>query len=52
MTFTVEAENDEEALQKIMEQAGPHVAQAHPEMASVSPEETKNMIMSNWVKEG
>lgn len=51
MTFTAEAENDEEALQKIMEQAGPHVAEAHPDMVNADPEETKKMITDSWTKE-
>jgi len=51
MTFTAEADNDEEALQKIMEQASPHIAEVHPEMASKSPEEMKEMITNSWMKE-
>ena len=51
MTFTVEADNDDEALQKIIGQAGPHVAEVHPDMANASPEEMKNMITSSWTKE-
>lgn len=51
VTFTTEAETDEEALEMIMKQAGPHVAEAHPDMANMSPEETKNMITSGWTKE-
>ena len=51
MTFTAEAENDEEALQKIMDQTQPHVAEKHSEMANMSEEEAKNMITSMWKKE-
>lgn len=52
VTFTVEAENDDEALQKLLEQSGPHAAQVHPEMANMSPGDVKNLITSSWVKEG
>lgn len=51
-TFTVEADNDEQALQKIMEQAAPHLAEKHPEMANIPPEEGRNIITANWVKSG
>lgn len=50
VTFTVEAENDDEALQKIMEQAQPHIAEAHPEMANMPEDQAKSMITSNWTK--
>jgi len=50
-SFTVEAEDDEEAVQKLMEQSQGHVAEKHPEMANASPEEARQMIMSNWTKE-
>ena len=50
-SFTVEAEDDEEAVQKLMEQSQGHVAEKHTEMASASPEEARQMIMSNWTKE-
>ncbi|MBI2594585.1 hypothetical protein HYW39_02705 [Candidatus Curtissbacteria bacterium] len=51
MTFTVEAENDDEALQKIKEQTQGHVAEKHPELASMPEDQVNNMIMSNWKKE-
>ncbi len=51
MTFSAVADSDEEALEKIMAQAGPHVASAHPDMANMSEEDTKNMITSAWRKE-
>ena len=50
MTFTVEAETDEEALQQIMAQAAPHIQEAHPEMASMPEDQVKNLITSSWVK--
>lgn len=50
VTFTVEAENDDEALQKIMGQSQPHIASAHPEMANMPEDEAKNIITSNWTK--
>ncbi|MEX0616375.1 MAG: hypothetical protein WD231_01015 [Candidatus Woykebacteria bacterium] len=51
VTFTAEADSDDEALQKIMEQAGPHAAEVHPDMANKSPEEMKQMITGSWTKE-
>ncbi len=51
VTFTAQADNDEEALQKIMEQAAPHLAQAHPDMANMPEDQAKNMITSAWTKE-
>ena len=51
VTLTVEAENDEEALQKRIEQSAPHLQAAHPEMANVPEDQAKNIIMSNWVKQ-
>lgn len=49
--FSVEAENDDEAVDKLMESTKGHVAEKHPEMANASPEEAKQMITSNWKKE-
>ena len=51
VTFTVEAENDDEALEKIMVQAGPHLQEAHPEMANMPPDQAKNIITGAWKKE-
>ena len=51
VTLTVEAENDEEALQKLMAEAAPHLQSAHPEMANMPEEDAKNIILSNWVKQ-
>ena len=49
-TFTVDADNDDDALAKIMEQAGPHLAEAHADMANMPPEDAKKMITSAWTK--
>ncbi len=49
VSFSVEAETDDEALAKLKEQAGPHLAEAHPDM-NMSPEEGDNLIRSTWVK--
>ena len=49
--FTVEAASDEEALQKLLEQSGPHAAEKHPELANMPPDQVNQMIMSNWTKE-
>lgn len=51
ITFTAEAENDEEALQKIMEQAQPHISEKHSELANMPEDQVKNLIMSSWKKE-
>ncbi len=48
--FTVDAENDDEAVEKIAEATKTHVGESHPEMASVSPEEAMNMIRNKMVK--
>lgn len=50
ITFTVEAENDDEALQKIMEQSGSHVQEAHPELANMPEDQVKGLITGNWIK--
>ena len=49
--FEVEADNDDEALGKMMEEMKPHGEKFHPEMAGKSPEELKEMITSTWKKE-
>ena len=49
-TFSVEAENDQEALQKIMAKSGPHVAKVHAELANMPEDQAKQMIISNLVK--
>lgn len=48
--FKVEASNDDEALAKIMEEAKGHLAEAHPDMAGMSPEQAKQIITSSWTK--
>lgn len=49
-SFTVDADNDDDALVKIMEQAAPHLQEAHPDMANMAPEEAKKLITSAWTK--
>lgn len=49
VTFTAEAENDDDALAKIMEKAAPHLASAHPEMANMPEDEAKKIITGSWV---
>ncbi|MEX0621641.1 MAG: hypothetical protein WD187_01455 [Candidatus Woykebacteria bacterium] len=51
-TFTVDAENEDEAVQKLLEQTGPHVAEAHPDMANMSPAEAEQMIRNGMKAEG
>lgn len=51
MHFEVEAESDEEALKKMMDELGPHAKEHHPEMADKSQEEMEDMIKSGWHKE-
>ncbi|OGD91298.1 hypothetical protein A3D07_01395 [Candidatus Curtissbacteria bacterium RIFCSPHIGHO2_02_FULL_42_15] len=50
VTFTAEAENDDEAVAKLMEEARGHLAEVHPDLASMSPDQTKQVIISNWTK--
>ncbi len=50
VSFTAEAETDEEAVQKIMEQTASHLKEVHSNMPPMSEEEAKNMIMSSWAK--
>jgi predicted small metal-binding protein len=50
VTFSVDAENDDDALVKIMEKAAPHLASAHPEMANMPEDEAKKLITGSWVK--
>ena len=45
-TFTVDAENEDEAVEKLMEQTQSHLTEKHSDMPSMSPEEAKNMIRS------
>lgn len=49
-TFTVEAENDDEAVTKIMEAASGHLAEKHPEMSTMTPEEGANLIRSRMTQ--
>ncbi|HSX57914.1 MAG TPA: hypothetical protein VLE47_01415 [Candidatus Saccharimonadales bacterium] len=49
-TFTTEADNDDQAMESILEQMGPHVAEVHPDLAGKSPEELKQMVMDGWTK--
>lgn len=51
MTMTVEAENDDEAMEQMMGQAKAHLGEHHPDMANMSDDEVKNMIMQGWKKE-
>ncbi len=48
-SFTVEAENDDEALAKIKEATAGHLAEKHSDM-KMSPEEVDNLIRSSWTK--
>jgi hypothetical protein len=41
---TVEAQNDEEAVDKIMEFAKVHLGEAHPEMANAPADQLKGMV--------
>ncbi len=50
-SFTVEAENDDEAVEKLMEETKGHVDEDHKDMEDMSPEEAKKMITSSWKKE-
>jgi len=50
-TMEVEAMNDDEAMEKLLPMAKEHLAAKHSEMASMSDEDVKNMIMGGWKKE-
>lgn len=50
VTFSVDAENDEEALGKLMQKSAAHLKSAHPDMANMSEEDAKKMITGSWVK--
>lgn len=50
VTFTVEAENDDEAFSKIMDATKGHLTDVHPDMAGMSPEDARQIITSSWTK--
>lgn len=50
VSFSVSAENDDEAVGKLMEEAKGHLAEAHPDMAGMSPDQAKQIITSSWTK--
>ncbi len=52
-TFTemVEAEDDDSAMTMMIEKVKPHLNEKHADLANMSEEETKKMIMDGWTKE-
>jgi hypothetical protein len=50
MHFEVEAENDDEAVTKMLSQLKPHVEQFHPDMAGKSNEDLMGFIKTKWHK--
>lgn len=48
-SWSVEADNDDDAVTKIKEATGSHLAEAHADM-QMSDEEADAMIRSNWTK--
>ncbi|MDP2671453.1 MAG: hypothetical protein Q8P13_03265 [bacterium] len=50
-TASVEAENDDEAMGKMMEEVKPHLAEKHSDLAGKSDDELKEMIVGMWSKE-
>lgn len=51
MTLTVEADNDDEAMDMMMEEVKAHLGEMHEDMADKSDEELKEMILGKWKKE-
>lgn len=51
-TLTVEAENDDAALDQLMTVGADHMAEVHPDAPAMSDEEMKNMLRSGMKKEG
>lgn len=51
-TLTVDAQNDEGAIEKFMEEGKIHLIQAHPEMAATPEEGLRNMVRTNMRKGG
>jgi hypothetical protein len=50
MTFSVEADNDAEALTEMTKELMPHASEFHPNLADKTPEELNEMITSKWEK--
>lgn len=50
-TITVEAENDDEAVQKINTEGVVHAQQVHPEMPPMSEEQMTQMVRENMTRE-
>jgi predicted small metal-binding protein len=46
----IDAQNDDEALKKIMEAGGVHAKKAHPDMPPMTEEKLKNMFRSGMKK--
>lgn len=49
-TLTVDAENDDEALDKLMSVGADHMAEVHADAPTMSDEEMKNMLRSEMKK--
>jgi hypothetical protein len=47
----VEAGSDDEAMAQLLPMAKEHLGAKHSEMANLSDDEIKNMIMSGWSKD-
>src|SRR3990167_3423103 len=50
VTMTVEADSDEEAMEKMMADSRSHAEVMHAEMAGMSDEERRSFIEANWTK--
>lgn len=46
----VEAETDDEAVEKLMELAKPHLAEAHADMKDMTPEQGAELVKANMTK--
>lgn len=51
-TLSVDAENDDEALDKLMGVGADHMAAVHPNDPPMSDEEMKNMLRAGMKKQG
>ncbi|MDI6857999.1 MAG: hypothetical protein QME71_06760 [Dehalococcoidia bacterium] len=48
--LTVEAQNDEDAVERLMERGESHMLEMHPESSNVSEEEMRGMVRSQMRK--
>ncbi len=51
MHFEVEAEDDDSAVKKLIEELGPHSEEHHPDMKDMSQEDLEKMVREGMHKE-